>query len=199
MGPLMALLRVAWIFLMVLLTLEAFGADIRAGLDAEGNDIIILAGPIEEGDAAKIAKLKNELGDYARTRRILAGIHLQSPGGNYREALKIVNIITSTGPLLGTRIDKGHECYSACALIFMAGQGGGGSGGTLSDRRLHYQATLGFHAPYITGVTGQFSGTDIEQTFRAAVLSIRELIKRKLIPQSLLVELLGKGRRKHSL
>jgi hypothetical protein len=75
----------------------------------------------------------------------------------------------------------------------MAGQGGGGSGGTLSDRRLHYQATLGFHAPYITGVTGQFSGTDIEQTFRAAVLSVRELMRRKLIPPSLLTELLGKG------
>jgi hypothetical protein len=105
----MGLLQVASIFLVLSFPLDAFGANIRAGVDAEGNDIIILNGPIEEGDADKIARLKKELGDYGRTRRILAGVHLQSPGGNYGEALKIVDIITS-GTLIGTRIDKGQEC-----------------------------------------------------------------------------------------
>jgi ATP-dependent protease ClpP protease subunit len=170
----------------------ALGADISAGRDGDGNDIIILRGPIEIGDAAKVNQLKTQLGDYSRTRRVLAAIHLDSPGGTYTEALKIVDAIYPLDPI-GTVVNEGASCYSACALIFMAGHTGGGSAGIFANRRLHHRARLGFHAPYLKGVQGQFSGSAIEDSYRMAVASLRELMAKKVISASLLTEMLGKG------
>jgi hypothetical protein len=160
---------------------EAISADISAGRDSNGNNIIILRGAIETGDAVKIEKLKKE--------RIFYAIDLNSPGGNYIEALRIVDVMY---PPIATFIDKGAECYSACAIIFMAGKAGGGSGGTYANRRLHYFGKLGFHAPYLSNVTGQFSGEAVQEAYGAAVMSMRELMKRQIIPQSLLTEMLAK-------
>jgi hypothetical protein len=166
-------------------------AEIKAGTDASGNRIIVLNGPIEPGDAVKLEQLKREL-EGSSDSRYLSGIHLNSPGGNYGEALKIADVIAPVAPI-GTRVDDGSECYSACALIFMAGHTGGGSAGIFTDRRIHFRGKLGFHAPYLANVDGRFSGPDIENTYRLAVASIRSLIERKFVPNSLLVDMLSKG------
>jgi ATP-dependent protease ClpP protease subunit len=182
-GRLFAIL-VAVAFSCGALSHTAHGADIRAGRDGDGNNIIVLKGPIEAGDAAKIINLKDRL--YPLT------LHLDSPGGSYNEALKIIDAIYPVQPV-PTLVNEGSVCYSACALIFMAGHTGGGSAGIFSDRKLHYRARLGFHAPYLSGVQGQFSGAVVEETYRLAIEGLRKLMNKRVISASLLTEMLGKG------
>jgi hypothetical protein len=70
---------------------------------------------------------------------------LNSPGGSYFDGIKIARFINDTR--ISTRVRADGECYSACAIIFMAGITEVGDF-EYRDRTLEPGGTIGFHAPY---------------------------------------------------
>lgn len=101
---------------------------------------------------------------------------LDSPGGDYAQALKLINVIEkSTG--IVTYIPKGAECNSACSLIFLLGNTWIGQGATkqYNARIINVGGTLGFHAPYTDfGSSTSFSGRDVNKIFALAVSALSE-------------------------
>src|SRR6476660_3553282 len=101
-----------------------------AKLETKGGICAVsLTGVIAQGD-------KKQLEDFlARPdlapRMVLC---LDSPGGNYTEALAVVEFLLSSDKIIATTIARGAQCYSACALIFLAGHKDKEK--TVPDRRL---------------------------------------------------------------
>jgi hypothetical protein len=113
----------------------------------------------DEFDRETVSQLKTAIERVEAQRSAengVPGLCLQGPGGDLDAALDAV-------PLLGgwiTIVEEGHDCLSACAVLFMGGgrqynrtverqiatfdadRGALGSG-----RYLHVRARLGFHAP----------------------------------------------------
>lgn len=123
---------------------------------------------------------------------------LRSRGGSADEGLKIAEWIFSHG--ISTLVPDGSYCYSACAIIFMAG--------VLPDREVPYRklsagGLLGFHAPYLSVAEGSYSKNEIEDAANSMRLAILGLLRMSahhtamagndFIRKSLVVELLEKG------
>ncbi|MBU0498697.1 MAG: hypothetical protein KJ558_05880 [Gammaproteobacteria bacterium] len=159
---------------------------------------VLLRGEIEPGD---LAKLRVVLPDEAYNINELATLHLDSQGGNYVEALKISEFLLDAA--IGTRIDENAECYSACAIVFMAGNYHGGSADLYSiDRVLHIKGKLGFHAPYLKTDQAAPDHATLDAAHMAGVQAINKLIKimgarhyhgMRAIRFSLLSEMLDRG------
>jgi hypothetical protein len=153
-----------------------------------------LDGPIQAGDAQKfdaaLAALPADNG---------AGVKLclNSPGGNYDEALKIISIVLKHSNV-ATVVDRNAQCYSACAFLFLSGNSQASEDGELApDRTLDVSATLGFHAPYLKGAASTGTGTDVAQAtienFRHGVTAIAKMLeidRRELFPRGLLAKAL---------
>ena len=78
-----------------------------------GDEIhLFLSGSIESDDATLFER-KLSLLPY------VTEIHLDSPGGVLRVAIKIGRLIRKHN--IATRIDSGSKCYSACPYIFIGG------------------------------------------------------------------------------
>ena len=77
-----------------------------------------LDGPITKGDADRLtaAISSSHINQYNERT---SSVCLKSNGGSYVEGLKIAELVYNRG--LSTVIEYGSECYSACAIIFMAG------------------------------------------------------------------------------
>jgi hypothetical protein len=78
---------------------------------------------------------------------------LQSDGGNFTEAVKIIKLILNYSVSaafngLMTVIEADKKCLSACALVFLAGRRHAGDGYMETMRFMHPTAKLGFHGPY---------------------------------------------------
>lgn len=101
-----------------------------------------LDGPIEAGDLGRLKQVIDA--QLARSPDKPPRLCLNSPGGSYDEGLGIARYLMDSS--IGTGIEAGRSCYSACAIVFMAGTFAWK--GEL-NRYLHTQAVLGFHAPYI--------------------------------------------------
>jgi hypothetical protein len=98
-------------------------------------------------------------------------------------------------------IEPNAICYSACALIFMAGNWTF-EGQYFPDRILHVTGQLGFHAPYIKGVPQKtYCSLDLEAAYKASIQGIRNLMKlgqehrvsNDFMPKTLIVAMLDKG------
>lgn len=108
-------------------------------------------------------------------------ICLNSSGGSWAEAVKLAKYVMDH--FIGTYVDDGDKCYSACALVFLAGArkgferprvmtGGRAEFGKLyrlPDRTMHVRAKVGFHAPYLALDRKKYSRNDIS-TARVAAL-----------------------------
>jgi hypothetical protein len=117
---------------------------------------------VVEGDSL-LASLDDA---YAKSPQAIDGLWppvvcLDSPGGSYVHGIALARYINGR---FATRIPQNADCFSSCALVFMAG--------TMvhpdevlsrrwyeeerdhprPDRVLHPLATLGFHAPYLPEV-----------------------------------------------
>jgi hypothetical protein len=122
---------------------------------------------------------------------------LNSLGGNYDEALKMIMVVLKRTNI-ATIVDRGAECYSACAFLFLSGNAQASEDGELApDRTMDVGATLGFHAPYLNAVDG---GTDVAaatiENFRRGVTAIAKLLEidaRNLFPRGLLAKALQVG------
>jgi hypothetical protein len=98
-------------------------------------------------------------------------------------------------------IEPNAICYSACALIFMAGNWTF-EGQYFPDRTLHVTGQLGFHAPYIKGIPQKtYFSLDLEAAYKASIQGIRNLMKlgqehrvsNDFMPKTLIVAMLDKG------
>lgn len=156
---------------------------------------VVIRGPIEAGDAARLDRALEP--SYARGGPPWyrpAVVHLDSPGGNLKAALEVIEYILDS--YLATEIDRDANCFSACALIFMSGNGTTRNFvETYLNRRLHVSARLGFHAPYVP-----FEGVG----YNAAVKQIADILRlldnkgsvltgKPFLKRSLITELLLKG------
>jgi hypothetical protein len=81
-----------------------------------------LSGPIVAGDKKKIENALNTVsqsGDRSGGVTASFTLCLNSPGGSYAEGLQIADFLLERH--FKTMIGPSAICYSACALIFMAG------------------------------------------------------------------------------
>ena len=150
---------------------------------------IQLEGSIEPGDAAR---LKAVLG--ALTKRQAVKFCLSSPGGDYIEALQMIERMLASRYEINTVITEGSECYSACALMFLAGHRN--KKAPVPHRHLHVRSVLGFHGPYIKQDDAKYDPDLVSEAYREGVKSIGLLIalaKDSLFPESLLNIGLEKG------
>jgi hypothetical protein len=127
---------------------------------ATGDDPVCnvrLSGPIVAGDNKKLESELDTVGprgapsDHA-LGRYRTTLCLSSPGGSYSEGLQIANSLLEQH--FRTMIEPNAICYSACTLIFVAGNFQF-EGQYFPDRRLHVAGQLGFHAPYIKRIPQQ--------------------------------------------
>lgn len=77
-----------------------------------------------------------------------AVLTLNGPGGNYYEGLALADFLRANH--ITAVIERGMECYSACAFAFLGGSAYSSMSryGTYVDRQIEPGAILGFHAPY---------------------------------------------------
>ena len=92
-----------------------------------------LTGPIEAGDAQK---LKDLILLQGRTT-----LCLNSRGGSFEEAMTIATQLMANA--IGTKLEPGSECLSACAIVFMAGSIEYFEVGLYSWRHMHATSKFG--------------------------------------------------------
>jgi hypothetical protein len=176
-------------------TLKASSADIEnSGKKLCAFD---LSGPIMTGDFNKLSAIVSTAKITPNDERTSA-ICLKSNGGSYAEGLKIAELIYLRG--LSTVIEYGSECYSSCAIIFMAGVT---TERELPMRKLSVGGVLGFHAPFLTVPDEKYSKEDIEgvvRDMRMAILALVRLSSKHtqlhgsdFIKKSLISKILEKG------
>lgn len=192
----------------------AFGAASPASLEAatiyrsnQNGCSIMLAGKIVSGDFDRFSALARDLNLTARpnsgepVNTADSALCLDSPGGKWIEGRQIALFVHKYA--IATRILADTECYSSCALIFMAGRIKGEDVGG-PRRILNVQGRLGFHAPYFDYEdSASFSGAELNRHVRLTNQLIADLITfgsytsafnfRPLFPLSLLGETLAAG------
>jgi uncharacterized protein YecT (DUF1311 family) len=126
------LIRTGWLAAaaMVLCCTGAVNAAQIEKIDLPGVAVplVSIRGPIEAGDGDKFETVVRGLDR--------ASVILQSPGGLLKEGLHIGATIRVEG--FTTMVAAGHECYSACALIWVSGV----------RRYMSDTSLIGFHAAY---------------------------------------------------
>ncbi|MGQ0456533.1 MAG: hypothetical protein ACT4OU_05670 [Hyphomicrobium sp.] len=151
-----------------------------------------LQGPIVAGDATRLeASLAALPSDDGRALTFC----LDSPGGDYDEGLRMIWMLLQRTNV-ATIVDRGAQCFSACAFLFLAGNTQASEDGELApDRTLDVRGALGFHAPYLE--TAEANAADVtSETFRRGVNAIAvmlEIDRRELFPRGLLAKALQVG------
>lgn len=167
--------------------LPTHGAEI--GLGASPGCQLKLEGPIQAGDGERLSAALDALPPENGN----VSLCLNSLGGNYDEALKLITIVLKRTNV-ATVVDGGAQCYSACAFLFLAGNTQRSEDGELGpDRILDVRATLGFHAPYLKTGTGTDVAEATIENFRRGVSAIAKLLeidRRDLFPRGLLAKAL---------
>jgi hypothetical protein len=109
---------------------HAQAASVNLVLDPSSGDValITIEGAIVEGDADEFLRLSLEAPE--------ALVVLNSPGGLAMEGINIGRLIRKAG--YSTAVLDGHECMSACGLIWLSGK----------IKFLAPSALVGFHAVY---------------------------------------------------
>ncbi|MBZ0229993.1 MAG: hypothetical protein K8F58_16295, partial [Bauldia sp.] len=98
-----------------------------------------------------------------------------------------------------TIIESYSNCLSACAIVFAAGSDWE-DGVVLPNRKMHYSATLGFHAPFVTLPGSQYSAEQAEKLFSAGLRAVARMMTlgdqgdgTGVIPNRVILELLKRG------
>jgi len=169
----------------------------------DANVFRVLSEILLEQDRSQFRRSPSSLeGQWPRT------VCLDSPGGNFVEGILIANMIQGR---FATKLEPNANCYSACAIAFMAGSAyhpeevlvdlspedniGGWDVGP--RRSMAPTSVLGFHAPFI-----DYSGRDsipvgeAEEGMRGALALTGFLLAsiKENFPVELAQEMLGKGR-----
>jgi len=186
---------------------------------------LLLSGSLESGDAEalRLALLRSDL-EIAREigslninepmigfrPRHRSRICFNSPGGSFLEGLRIAEILIEYRK--GAAVGADMICESACAIAFMGGSmaSAGVEGSDDTDRVLHPNARLGFHAPSLIVPDGQYTEASVSHAYEIALASLQALSRTRTtvfrgyvprtdqvtsfrydFPESLLLELLG--------
>ncbi|MDP2063156.1 MAG: hypothetical protein Q8Q63_01565 [Phaeovulum sp.] len=167
--------------IFAVLFVSAFSASVAdaevVAVDGDANCDIRVIGRLTMEDLGAFAILSERLvaqdkATFSRSPNDLLGVWprtvcLAGPGGSYLAGIEIARLIQGR---FATRVETGGECYSACAIAFMAGSSEhpedvlfdwnpednlpGWEAGP--KRTLSPTSRLGFHAPYIN-----FSGREL--------------------------------------
>lgn len=125
-------------------------------------------GSLENGDAAAFEAIATDNENYAM-------LCLDSPGGSFGEAVRIAKIFSDKN--IGTRIEAGATCESACALIFMAGRHVSSQTENITRLRvLHPQGKLGFHAPALVIPDGAYQAETVNRAYNVALGTVSSAI-----------------------
>ena len=125
----------------------------------------------------------------SRDRSIGAVLTMNGPGGSYHEGLRLADFLRANN--IATVIEKGAECYSACAFSFLGGTGYSSNEriGYYVDRVVEPGAVLGFHSPYrdpeaLAAVLLERTPTEVMTENRDALsLMVKELVKWNVDPE----------------
>ena len=136
----------AFVFLVLALQAQPVGAASITG-KSNPNCAVLIRGLLGSGDFAKFLEVSKQHfpgSDGESTYR--NSVCLDSPGGSLTEGVKFARYFYKEG--VGTVIDAGQKCLSACAIMFMMGTARGDEV-SFANRKLHVNGRLGFHRPYI--------------------------------------------------
>ncbi len=150
--------------------------ELKQQLDGPNAQLVIhLSGPIAGGDAEQIKEIFLNSGLASNDDHADLVLSLDSPGGSFAEALNIARVLNANG--IGTYVDDGASCLSACAVAFMAGANID-TQITVRDRTLHPRARLGFHAPSLAVPdTGDVPARQLGEAFAVALSSIAGILE----------------------
>lgn len=176
--------------LMVAGGLPGLAADVRAAefsylgknnvdIDIQRPDPAIacnfsLTGVIEKGDADKFRAVYSAAHSVERDFTERGLLCLDSPGGSFPEALAIVSMLKEKQ--IGTKIEAGKRCESACSLVFMAGNFEAHESGIYQWRVMHPTAKLGFHAPSLVVEDGVYDQTSVTRSYNLAMATVSRAI-----------------------
>jgi len=168
--------RIIWA-LLVLVWIGAPAQALEILPGKPGVCLLTLKGQIRAGDADRL--LATPLRGPQKPEEYEDGawktVCLDSPGGSLAEGLKIAQYVVDQG--LGTVVDDGAECLSACALVFMFGTAFQIEANALTNRRLHVGGRLGFHRPALTlDRSRTYSVDDVGRAFDLAIQSTLEFL-----------------------
>lgn len=125
-------------------------------------------GSLENGDAALFEAIATDNENFAM-------LCLDSPGGSFGEAIRIAKLFSDKN--IGTRIEAGATCESACALIFMAGRHVSNQTENITRLRiLHPQGRLGFHAPALVIPEGAYQAETVNRAYNVALGTVSSAI-----------------------
>lgn len=133
---------------------------------------------IAPGDAEA---LQARLGAFSFESRETSGqiLCISGPGGSFAEAIRLGKILIDNG--IGTRIEPGQSCLSACAVAFMMGSQffyEGVGNGQNANRHMHVTSRLGFHRPELSlPGDGVFDTAAVEQSFDVAIQATLEFVR----------------------
>ena len=119
---------------------------------------ISLSGPIVAGDSERLRRAVESLiraGEWEGLDTNMSDswstedwrLCLDSPGGSLEEAARMAEYMVEAG--IGTVLAPGVSCLSSCAMVFMLGHANHYASPGSINRRMHYSARLGFHAPWL--------------------------------------------------
>lgn len=140
---------------------------------------VVLDGDIVKGDFARIkeafAKAESAANDKESSCAVnesgdttLKYISLNSNGGNYLEALDILDWMTGDNRTVSTFVDDRSVCYSACAIIFLGGSVPAVEERNALRRSIGPKAKLGFHAPFPVLEDRKYSDIEVMDYFHTA-------------------------------
>lgn len=108
---------------------NALAPAVAADVSAHQHGVLI-KGPIQKGDYAKVIQFVRHPDNYGRFAK---AVFLDSPGGDLDETLKLARLLEKS--YAATHVVSGARCHSACFILWMSGV----------SRHVPGSATLGVH------------------------------------------------------
>ncbi len=120
-----------------------------------------------------------------------AVLTMSGPGGSYSEGLALADFLRANH--IATVVERGSECYSACAFAFLGGSAWSSQEGvgTYIDRMVEPGSTVGFHAPYadenafMQALSDRGAMAAQGDTRNSLALMVKELVKWNVDPEVL--------------
>lgn len=193
------------LFLLLITVNSAVAASVYLATDTDDICSLYLEGSIEFGDLEKLMRQHTHFSKFPpnfvpeNEYWMPDTLCLNSKGGKFNVALSIAELLMERG--IKTVIKEKSVCFSACAVVFMAGTNNTQTDiGILPSRRLHIFGKLGFHAPYLDLKYGQYQSERVEEAFKDAMLVIArfsEIASQMDFDHSLVSEMLRVGPKKY--
>ncbi len=153
-------------------------------------------GETVSGDVATLQSVYNS---FVKCRLACSGpdggatavLTLNGPGGSYGEGLALADFLRANH--IATVVERGAQCYSACAFAFLGGSAYSSQEGmgTYIDRMVEPGSVVGFHAPYsdensfLEALQERGAMETQGETRDSLALMVKELVKWNVDPEVL--------------